>query len=249
MVKIPTLLELAKAGVHLGHKTTKRSPQMDPYIYGVKSTINIIDLEKTRELLRAALNFITKSVSQEKIILFVGTKPAIKEIIKKHADKLNIPYVNERWLGGTLTNFFTIHKLVKKFNKMKQEHKSKEWEKYTKKERHELSKELNRLQTMVGGIKNLDKLPDIIYIVDIVREKTAIRETKRAKIPVVALVDTNASPELVDWPIPSNDDAIKSVELITGLVAEAIEEGRKKIKGADKAVKPKPKKLKQKTKK
>lgn len=230
MVNIPSVIELAKAGVHLGHRTTKRHPNMDKYIYGTKSTIHIIDLEKTAEELRKALDFIVKSISEGATILFVGTKPPVKDIVEMYAQKLKVPYVIERWLGGTLTNFQTIIKLIEKFNKMLSDKQGKAWEKYTKKERHELDKELHRLEIMVGGISTLDKKPDLLYIIDIGNEKTAIRETKRLSIPVVGVVDTNANPELIDWPIPANDDAIKSIELLTSLVAEAIEEGRKKIK-------------------
>ncbi len=229
-VKIPSTLDMAKAGLHLGHKTTRHSPQMDPYIYGAKNTIHIIDLEKTSEKLRGALNFIASSVSQGANILFVGTKPAAKDIVKKYAEKLDIPYVTERWLGGILTNFSTISGLIEKFNKMQKEKDEGEWEKYTKKERHEFLKKLDKLQTLVGGIKNLKRKPDIIYIIDIVKEKTGVREARRSKIPTVAVVDTNANPELIDWPIPANDDAIKSIELITSLVAEAVERGREKTK-------------------
>lgn len=229
-IKTPSLIELAKAGVHLGHRTTKRSPRMEPYIYGVKNTIHIISLEKTIEKLEAALNFLVKTVSQGATILFVGTKPSAKDIIKKYAQEIDVAFVIERWLGGTLTNFSTISKLVEKLNKMAEEKKQGAWEKYSKKENLELERELNRLETMVGGIRSLKKKPDIIYLVDIQKEKTAIREARRCKIPVVAIVDTNANPELVDWPIPANDDALKSIELITKLVVEAIKGGRKKIK-------------------
>ncbi|MCH7759382.1 30S ribosomal protein S2 [Patescibacteria group bacterium] len=233
MVKIPSLLELSKAGVHLGHKTNKWSPQMKPYIHGVKNGIHIIDLEKTSEKLREALDFIVDSIKQGKIILFIGTKPSAKDIIKKYAQELEIPYVNERWLGGTLTNFSTISKLIEKFNKMNKEKKEGEWEKYIKKERHELSKELARLEPMVGGIKNLSQKPDLIYVVDIGKESTAIKEAKKCQIPLVAMVDTNNNPELIEWPIPANDDAIKSIELITSLIVEAIKQGKKSQESTD----------------
>lgn len=249
MVKIPSVIDLAKAGIHLGHRTTKRHPKMDQYIYTVKNTIHIIDLEKTHELLDNALKFIIDSIGHGANILFVGTKPPAKDIIKKYAEKLKVPYVNERWLGGTLTNFSTISNLIRKFNKMISDKKGQEWEKYTKKERHELSKEIKRLELMVGGIRDLDQRPDILYIIDLVKEKTAIREARRCRIPVVGIVDTNVNPELIDWPIPGNDDAVKSIELITSLVAEAIEQGRKKAKtktkpSADKVTKDKEKKKK-----
>lgn len=225
-VKIPSPLELAEAGVHLGHRTTKRSPKMEPYIYGVKNTIQIIDLDKTVEKLEAALKFLIEVASQGKIVLYVGTKPAAKDIIKKYAQEIQAPYVTERWLGGTLTNFSTILGLIEKLNKMTEEKGKGDWEKYSKKERLIKERNLKRLETMVGGIKSLKKKPDVIYLVDLQTEKTAIREIRSCKIPSVAMVDTNINPELVDWPIPANDDAIKSIDLITGLITEAIKVGR-----------------------
>ncbi len=228
MVKFPSVIELAKAGVHLGHKGAKLAPKMEPYIYGAKNTVDLIDLDKTLDKLQAALKFITEVVSQGKVVLFLGTKPPAKDIIKKYAQKVNMPFAAERWLAGTLTNFSTISKLIKKLKKMEEEKKAEGWAKYTKKEQLGLERELTRLGIMAGGIKALTKKPDILYIVDIKKEKTALRETIRCKIPVVAMIDTNANPEMVNWPIPANDDAIKSIELITRLVAEAIEEGQKK---------------------
>ena len=245
-IKMPSVTDLAKAGVHLGHCTTKRSPKMEPYIYGVKNTINIIDLEKTVEKLATALNFFTEVASQGKVILFVGTKPSAKDVIKKYAQEIETPFIIERWIGGTLTNFSTISELIKKLNKMTEEQKQGEWKKYSKKEQLEKERELDRLKKMVGGIRTLEKKPDALYLIDLQKEKTAIREAQRSKIPVVALVDTNANPELVDWPIPSNDDAVKSIELITKLVAEAIKTGRarpvkkeekKQVKGKTKSKK------------
>lgn len=226
-VKVPSIDELAKAGMHLGHHTTKRSPKMEQYIYGVKNNINIINLEKTAEKLQLALNFITELASQGKIILFVGTKPAAKNIIKKAAEEIENPFVIEHWLGGTLTNFHTISELMKKLNKMTEDKKQGEWKKYSKKEQLEQEKKLNRLEKMVGGMREIKKRPDALYIIDLQSEKTAIREAKRLNIPVIALVDTNSNPELIDWPIPGNDDATKSIELVTGLIVEAIKAGKK----------------------
>jgi len=226
-VKVPSIDELAKAGVHLGHHTTKRSPKMEPYIYGVKNNINIIDLDKTTEKLQLALNFLTELASQGGVVLFVGTKPAAKDIIQKSAQEIGAPFVIEHWLGGTLTNFSTISELMKKLNKMTEEKKQGEWKKYSKKEQLEQEKKLNRLEKMVGGMREINKKPDAIYVIDLQKEKTAIREASRLKVPVIALVDTNSNPELVDWPIPGNDDAIKSIELVTGLVVEAIKAGKK----------------------
>ena len=225
-VKMPSIDELSKAGMHLGHHTTKRSPKMEPYIYGVKNNINIINLDKTVEKLQLALNFITEIVSKGGVILFVGTKPAAKDIIQKSAQEVGAPFVIEHWLGGTLTNFSIISELMKKLNKMIEDKKGGEWEKYSKKEQLEQEKKLSRLEKMVGGMREINKKPDAIYVVDLQKEKTAIREARRLKVPVIALVDTNSNPELVDWPIPGNDDAIKSIELVTGLVVEAIKAGK-----------------------
>ncbi|MGB9637531.1 MAG: 30S ribosomal protein S2, partial [Microgenomates group bacterium] len=208
----------------------KRHPKMAPYIQTVKNTIHLINLEKTRQKLTEALNFISDLSTKDGIIIFVGTKPTAKNIIKKYAEMVEMPYVNERWLGGTLTNFQTISALIEKFKRMLKEREEGEWQKYTKKERLDLERELNRLEKMVGGIRNLNRLPDALYIVDIITEATAVREAKRKKLPVIAIVDTNANPEDVTYPIPANDDASKSIELITSLVTEAIKEGREKRK-------------------
>ena len=221
-IKLPTIDELAKAGVSLGHKTTKRSPKMTPYIYGIQNTINIINLEKTQEMLKKALDFVAISVKEGKTILFLGTKPSAKEIIKKYAQETDCPYVIERWLGGTLTNFNVIMKQIKKMNEMNKEKEKGDWKKYTKKEIIEKEKELNRLEKFFGGLAKLEKKPDILYIVDITNEKTATREAKRIKIPAIAMVNTNANPELVSYPIPSNDCGLKSIELITKSIADTI---------------------------
>lgn len=232
MVQIPSPDDLFKANVHFGHRTSRRHPKMEPYIFGVKNTVHIIDLEKTIIKLKEALDFTVEKVAQGGVILFLGTKPSAKETIKKYAEKVEMPYITERWVAGLLTNFSTISHLIRKFQKMLKDKKEGEWEKYSKKEKLDLEKELNKLEKMVGGIRNLEKLPQAIFIVDIQEESTAIREARRAKIPVVAMVDTNTNPDLVDWPIPANDDAIKSIELIAGLVAAAIEEGRAKLKSS-----------------
>lgn len=230
MVKIPSKEDLLKAAVHFGHRPTKRHPKMQPFIQAIKNTIHIIDLEKTLQLLKKAVNFVTEVVSRGGVIVFVGTKPAAKEVIKKYAQKVNVPYVAEKWIGGTLTNFQTISHLIEKLKKMTKEQKEGEWKKYSKKERLDLEKELAKLEKMVGGIKDLNRLPEALYIVDIIEESTAVKEAKKMNIPVIAIVDTNANPELVTYPIPANDDAIKSIDLITKLIAEAIEEGQNKIK-------------------
>ncbi len=227
-VKIPELNDLAKAGVHLGHLANKIHPKMKSYVYGVKNAVNVIDLEKTAEKLGVALEFIVQKMNEGATILFVGTKPSAKEIIRRCAEQAKVAFVNERWLGGTLTNFSTVAKLIEKFNQLTKEKEQNEWKKYSKKEGLKREKELKRLEFLVGGIRSLKKKPDIIYIVDIQKERTTVREAKRCKIPVVALTDTNTNPDLVDWPIPCNDDATKAIDLITGLVVESIRIGTNK---------------------
>jgi len=225
-LSLPSVDELAEAGTQLGHFKNKCLPKMQPFITGLRNNIHFIDLEKTRLKLEEAINFVKEQAAAGSEILFLGTKPVAKDIVTKFALEAGVPYVNQRWLGGTLTNFATISKLIKKFNKMITDSQSGEWEKYTKKERLEMEKELKKSETMIGGIKDLKKRPDLIYIVDIVHEKTAVEEARKCKIPVVAMVDTNANPELVDWPIPSNDDSLKTIEIITKAIAEAVVVGR-----------------------
>ncbi len=225
-IKMPSIDELAKSGAHLGHKTTKRMPKMEPYIYGIKNTIHVIDLEKTVIKLREAAEFLFKVAAAGETILLVGTKPAAKGIIKKYAQELGLPYVTERWLGGTLTNFSSISALIKKFNKMKEDERAGDWDKYTKKEQLEMEKELTRLEKLIGGVKDLSKKPEAIYLIDLQKEKIVLREAQRSQIPIVAMVDTNSNPELVDYPIPVNDDAIKAIDLITNTLAQAIKKGQ-----------------------
>jgi len=226
MIKLPSLDELVEAGVHLGHKKSRLAPKMLPYIYGVRNTSHLIDLEKTLVKLEEAMNFIADKVAQGGVILFLGTKPAAKKIIKKYAEEVAVPFVYERWLPGTLTNFETIVNLIEKFKKMEKEKAANGWEKYTKKERLNMEKTLISLEKMVGGIKSLTKKPDVLFIVDTQEEKTALKEAKRCNIPVVAMVNTNANPEKVDWAIPTNDNAVKVIELITKFMAEAVKEGK-----------------------
>lgn len=230
MVKIPSISELSKSAVNFGHRVTKRHPKMAPYIQTVKNTVHLINLEQTSHKLKEAIDFLVDLSAKGGTIVFVGTKPAAKEIVKKYAQEAGAPYVSERWLGGTLTNFQTISHLIEKLKKMTAGKESGDWQKYSKKERLDMERELTYLEKMVGGIKTLNRPPDALYLVDIVEEATAVREAKKKKIPVVAMVDTNTNPENVTHPIPANDDAVKSIELITGLVAEAVKEGKNKIK-------------------
>ena len=202
-MKIPSIEELAKNAVHLGHRISKLCPQMAPYVAGIQATIHIINLEKTQEKLEAAINFIKGVVEKKGVIVFVGTKPSAKKIIKDAALKAGMPYVDEKWIGGTLTNFSVISRLIEKLKKMRKEKEDGKWNELSKKEQLESQRELDRLEKMVGGLDSLKRLPDALFIVDLVKEKTAVREAKRLKIPIIALVDTNANPKLADWPIPA----------------------------------------------
>lgn len=227
MIKIPKAEELFEAAVHLGHSVGRFHPKMKPYAHSIKHNVHWIDLEKTRESLGKVAKFIEKIILQNGKILFVGTKPITQKIIKKYAEEIGMPYVVERWLGGTLTNFSTISSLIKRLKKMEEDKTKGEWKKYTKREQLDLERELKRLNLYVGGMKNLEKLPEAIYIVDLVKERTATREAKKAKVKSIGLSDANADPSSVDYPIPANDDASKSVEIITKFIAETIKTAKK----------------------
>jgi small subunit ribosomal protein S2 len=234
MVNLPTFDEMSQAGLHLGHWVSKTHPKMLPYIETIKNNIHLIDLEKTQKKLKEALDFVRQIAETGGLILFVGTKPPARKIIEKYAPEVNCPYVSERWLGGTLTNFEAIHQRIEKYKKMLNEKETGEWNKYTKKERLILERELARLEKLLKGIANLNNLPACLYVIDVLEEAIAVREAKRTKIPVVALVGTNNNPDLVSYPIPGNDDATKSIELVTKLVVKAIKEGQEKLKSKTK---------------
>lgn len=227
------LLELLKAGVHFGHRKSKCHPKMKPYIFTVRSGIDIIDLEKTVEQLQQAMKFIEQLISEGKTLLLIGTKRQAKDIIKKTAQELNLPYVIERWLGGTLTNFENIRKLTTKLKHLVEMQKAEEWENYTKKEKLEFNREIEKLERLIGGIKDLKQLPHALFVIDVKKEATAIREAQRKGVPIIALVDTNCNPTGIKFPIASNDDATKTLELMMGYLALAVKDGRTK---ANKAV-------------
>ena len=218
------LIEMLKNGVHFGHQTSKWHPKMTPYIFGVRNGIHVIDLEKTSTCLEQAVNFIGKVLENNGTILFVGTKRQASDIIGKNAKLCNMPYVNKRWLGGTVTNFSVIYKLIKKYKDLKYKRDNNKLLKYTKKERLNFDREIQRLDHLVGGVATLDKLPDVIFILDIKKEKNALKEAKTKGIPVIAICDTNVDPTDVAYPIPGNDDATRSIacltEYISGVIAE-----------------------------
>lgn len=228
-VKIPSTEEMLEAGVHFGHPVSKWHPKAFSYIYGAKNGVHIINLLKTEESLKKTLDVISDAVSKGDEILFVGTKRQAKDLIKNAAIKCGMPYVNERWLGGTFTNFGTLLKSIKKLNKLELEKQNGDFSKYTKKEVIVLNRLIEKLNKNLGGIKNIKKLPSLVFVVDLKSQDTTVKEAKNKKIPIVAICDTNVDPGLVDYPIPGNDDAIKSIDMIVNLIADAVNEGKKKL--------------------
>jgi len=214
--------EMAEAGLHLGHSTSKTHPRMKPYIYGTRNAVHIIDLEKTAEKLKEALKFIGELISEKKNLLLVGTKVQIKDLVKKTAEDCSLPYVTERWLGGTFTNFEIIKKRTERFKELEQLKASGALEKYTKKERAKFDKELQLFQKKFGGIKELNQLPEAILILDMKKDIAAIREAKIKGVKVIGLAHTNVDPTLADYPIPGNDDAIPSLAYILDKIKEVI---------------------------
>jgi small subunit ribosomal protein S2 len=237
MPKLPSLEELLQKGVHFGHKESKWHPNMESYIYTSRNGIHILDLVQTQSCLNLALDYIKQTTAAGKIVLMVGTKKATKNLIKEMAIKAKAPYVTERWLGGTITNFASIAGLIKKLKSLEDQAKTSDYEKkYNKKERLDFTTEMTRLEKMIGGIRELAKTPDAIFVTDLRAEKTAVREAGKKNIPIIAIVDTNVDPTGIEYPIPANDDSVKSVELIAQLVATAVTEGRKEVKKEEKEV-------------
>lgn len=238
--KIPTIEELLKSGVHFGHQVRRWNPEMTPYIYIQRKGIHIIDLEQTHELLKKACEFLYKVASNGGQIILVGTKRQAKEIIEIEGRRSVTLFVSERWLGGTITNFRIIKKNLDKLVELRKKREAGELEKYTKKERLLIDREIEKLNKFVGGIVSLNGHPQAIFVVDGRREKTAVREANKAGIPVVGLIDTNTNPAGIDYVIPGNDDAIRSIAIIVKTVADSIEAGYKEFenkgKGGDKTV-------------
>ena len=218
----PEIEEMMRAGLHFGHRTSRTHPKMKPYISGVRNTVHIIDLEKTKEKLNEALEVLKEFRVDSKVILFVGTKIQMRTVLIETAKALGYPYVVNRWIGGTLTNFEGISKRLEHFLELERQKKEGELDKYTKKERLEIDKELETLEMKFGGIKELSKLPDAMFIIDADENELAIKEAKAVGIPIVAITDTNINPETVDYAIPANDDALSSVSYILAKVKDAL---------------------------
>lgn len=217
--------ELLEAGVHFGHLTRKWNPNMSPYIFMEKNGIHIIDLHKTAVKLEEAANAMGKIASSGRKILFVATKKQAKEVVAKHAESVGMPYITERWMGGMLTNFVTIRKAVKKMNSIDRMKKDGTFETLSKKERLQVDRQRAKLERDLGSISDMTRIPSAIFIVDTVREHIAVAEAQKLGIPIFAMVDTNTDPREVDYAIPANDDASKSIDIILSNVTDAIKEG------------------------
>ena len=225
--------DLLDAGVHFGHLTGKWNPKMAPYIFMERNGIHVIDLNKTLACLDAAANYMQNVVKSGRKIMFVATKKQAKQIVSAEAERLKMPYVTERWLGGMLTNFATVRKSIKKMSAIERLMKDEAFKNLAKRERLMKQREKEKLEKVLGGIADQGRLPAALFVVDIKREHIAIKEAKKLNIPVIGMVDTNSDPESIDFPIPANDDAFKSISLITSVIGKAIEEGlmeRKKEK-------------------
>mgnify|MGYP001309582134 CR=1 FL=1 len=224
------LTQLLEAGAHFGHLTRRWNPKMKPYIFMEKNGIHIIDLKKTQELLTVACDEISKIAADGKKVLFVGTKKQAKNIIETEARRCGQNWVSERWLGGMLTNFSTIRKSVKRLNNIEKQETDGTFDKITKKERLILSREKEKLKKVLEGVESLNKLPGALFVVDVKKEDIAVKEANRLNIPVFAIVDTNCDPDPIDYVIPANDDAVKTIEIITRQIADSIIEGEAKLK-------------------
>jgi small subunit ribosomal protein S2 len=220
-----TMKELLEAGVHFGHQTKRWDPKMKPYIFGARSGIYIIDLQKTVELFRTAYRFAVDTVAHGGRILFVGTKKQAQEAIAEAAARAGMFYVNNRWLGGMLTNFRTIKKSIDRLKQLETMREDGTFDKLSKKEASALSREIEKLERSLGGIKGMDRLPEALFVIDVKKEHIAVREAKRLGIPTIAVVDTNCDPDNVSHVIPGNDDAIRAIKLFCEKMADAVVEG------------------------
>jgi len=218
--------QMLEAGVHFGHQTRYWNPQMAPYIFGDRNKIHIINLEKTVPMFNDALNFIGKVAGNGGSILFVGTKRAARETMGEQAERCGMPYVNHRWLGGMMTNFRTVKQSVRRLKTLQTMSKDGSFERVNKREALDLSREMEKLDRSLGGIQDMERLPDALFIIDVEHEQIAISEANKLGIPVIAVVDTNSSPKGVDYIIPGNDDAIRAIQLYVTAVADSIEEAK-----------------------
>jgi len=231
-----TMKELLEAGVHFGHQVRRWNPKMKEYIFGERDGINIIDLQKTQKMFRDAISFVTSLMGEDRgrYILFVGTKRQAQDAIREEAERAGQYYINQRWLGGLLTNFQTVQKSIKRLRDLEAMQTDGRYEKLTKKERIKLDREREILDKNLSGIKSMTRLPDALFVIDVRKEDIAVKEANRLGIPIIAVVDTNCSPEGIDYVIPGNDDALRAVRLFASRIADAVVEGQQlSTKGAD----------------
>jgi small subunit ribosomal protein S2 len=223
-----TMKELLEAGVHFGHQVRRWNPKMKEFIFGERNGINIIDLQKTQKMFRDAISFVTQMMGEERgrNILFVGTKRQAQDAIREEAERAGQYYINQRWLGGLLTNFQTVQKSIKRLRDLEAMQTDGRYEKMTKKERIKLDREREILEKNLSGIKNMNRIPDALFIIDVRKEDIAVKEANRLGIPIIAVVDTNCSPEGIDYVIPGNDDALRAVRLFASRIADAVVEGQ-----------------------
>lgn len=226
-----SMRDMLQAGVHFGHQSRYWNPRMAPYIFGARNKVHIINLEHTLPLMRQAMAYARELGNKKKKLLFVGTKRAAANIIKSEADRVGMPYVNERWLGGMLTNYKTIRQSIKKLRDLETESADGTFEMLTKKEALTRRRLMEKLERSIGGVKDMGGLPDALFVVDVEYERIAVSEAHKLGIPVIGVVDTNSDPGLVDFPIPGNDDAIRAIKLYVTAVADSIAQGRSDATG------------------
>ncbi|MDO8618852.1 MAG: 30S ribosomal protein S2 [Candidatus Daviesbacteria bacterium] len=227
MNNTPSMQELLEAGVHFGHQVRRGNPRMKQYVYGARDGVHIIDLTQSEKLLKEACEFVYTQASEGKVVLFVGTKKQARDIIRDSAKRVGAPYMVERWVGGFLTNFEEIGKRIKKMEDLKVQREKGELSKYTKKEQLLIDREITKLEQTYAGVTSMKVLPDAVFVIDTVAEATAVKECARVGVKVVAIADTNCDPRLIDYPVPGNDDAIKSITILTNAIASAYEAGIK----------------------
>jgi len=235
MPNIPSTQDLLKVGAHFGHRTERWHPKMEQYIFGSRKGVHIIDVEQTRSQLEKALTYVEELVARGGVLLFVSTKPQAQDLIEKHATECGMPYVNGRWLGGTLTNYKEIQKLAKRYISLKDKRDKGELKKYTKYEQVQFDREIEDLEERIGGITKMTKIPQVMLVLDMRIDKTAVMEARNTGVKVIALCDTNIDPSMADFQIPCNDDSIGSLMLMTRLFADAVKVGSSRAKTAQPA--------------
>lgn len=233
MASVISMKALLESGVHFGHRTNKWHPGMRPYIFTERNGIHILDLQQTVKAINTAYNVVRDTVAAGGSILFVGTKRQAQETIKEEALRCGMPYVTERWLGGTLTNWTTISQRIGELERLERLHETGEINSYTKKEALMIDREINRLLIRLSGVRNMKKIPELLFIIDVSREETAVHEANLKNVPIIAMVDTNCDPKNVDYVIPSNDDAIRAIKLMVAKIADAVIEGKSLRKDED----------------